>query len=174
VTLTVSSGPPQVAVPNVVGLTQTAATTAIADANLTLGTVTTATSTTVPKDSVISQSPAAGTPVVQGSVVTLVVSTGPPQVAVPNVVGLTQAAATTAITGAGFTVGTVTTASSMTVPAGRVISQSPTSGTQVTQGSAVDLVVSSGPPQVAYRTWSVSRKRPRRQPSPARTSRSER
>jgi beta-lactam-binding protein with PASTA domain len=35
-----------------------------------------------------------------GSAVNLVVSSGPPQVAVPNVVGLTQTA-TTAITGAG-------------------------------------------------------------------------
>ena len=67
----------------------------------------------------------------------------------PNVVGLTQSAATTAITGAGLTVGTVTTASSTTVPAGSVISQSPVSGTQVSVGSAVSLVVSSGLPQVA-------------------------
>ena len=79
----------------------------------------------------------------------LVVSSGPPQVAVPNVVGLTQAAATSAITGATLTVGTVTTASSTTVPSGSVISQSPVSGTQVNTGSAVSLVVSSGPPQVA-------------------------
>ena len=47
-------------------------------------------------------------------------------VAVPNVVGLTQAAATTSITGTGLTVGTVTTASSATVQTGSVISESPT------------------------------------------------
>ena len=39
----------------------------------------------------------------------------PPPVSVPNVVGLTQTAATTAITGAGLVVGTVTTAPSSTV-----------------------------------------------------------
>jgi beta-lactam-binding protein with PASTA domain len=47
---------------------------------------------------VISQNPAAGgANVPPGTAVDLVVSTGPAPVAVPNVVGLTQAAATTAI-----------------------------------------------------------------------------
>jgi hypothetical protein len=40
----------------------------------------------------------------------------------------------------------VTTSSSTTVPAGSVISQNPASGAQVASGSAVALVVSSGPP----------------------------
>ena len=74
--------------------------------------------------------------------------------AVPNVVGLTQAAATTAITGAGLVVGTVTTPASGTVAAGNVISESPAAGTSVSAGSAVNLVVSSGPAQVRCRTWS--------------------
>ncbi len=63
---------------------------------------------------------------------------------VPNVVGSTQAAATTAITGAGLSVGTVTTATSTTVAIGKVISQNPASGASVAPGSAVNLVVSSG------------------------------
>src|SRR5258708_39924229 len=65
------------------------------------------------------------------------------------VVGQTQAAATTTITNAGLVLGTVTTASSSTVPAGSVISESPTAGTQVNAGSAVNLVVSTGPATVA-------------------------
>jgi hypothetical protein len=64
---------------------------------------------------------------------------------VPDVVGLAQAAAETAITGAGLDVGTVTTENSDTVAAGDVISQDPVAGTSVPVGSAVDLVVSSGP-----------------------------
>ena len=93
----------------------------------------------------ISESPIAGTSVNPGSAVNLVVSTGPAQVAVPNVVGDTQAAATTAITGAGLVVGTVTKASSPTVASGKVISESPIAGTTVSSGSAVNLVVSNGP-----------------------------
>jgi len=61
-------------------------------------------------------------------------------------VNLTQAAATTAIVNAGLTLGTVSNASSTTVPAGSVISQNPVAGTLVAPGSAVALVVSSGPP----------------------------
>ena len=97
----------------------------------------------------ISESPTAGTNVNVGSAVNLVVSSGPAQVAVPNVVGDTQAAATTAITGAGLVVGTVTQQSSSTVALGDVISESPVAGTSVNVGSAVNLVVSSGPAQVS-------------------------
>ena len=133
------------AVPSVVNLTQSAATAAITNAGLVLGTITTASSATVPSGSVISQNPTAGTSVVSGSAVNLVVSTGSQLVVVPSVVNLTQAAATTAITNAGLVVGTITTASSASVPSGSVISQNPVSGTSAAVGSAVSLVVSTGP-----------------------------
>ena len=145
VNLVVSTGAAPVNVPNVVNLTQAAATTAITNAGLVVGTVTQQSSATVPSGSVISQSPVSGTSVAAGSAVNLVVSTGPAPVNVPNVVNLTQAAATTAITNAGLVVGTVTQQSSATVPSGSVISQSPVSGTSVAAGSAVNLVVSTGP-----------------------------
>jgi len=138
-----------VTVPNVVNLTQAAATTAITGAGLTVGTVTQASSATVPVGSVISQNPGAGASVAPGSAVNLVVSNGPAPVSVPNVVNLTQAAATTAISGAGLVVGTVTQASSATVPAGSVISQNPAAGASVALGSAVNLVVSNGPAPVS-------------------------
>src|SRR5439155_24988416 len=108
-------------VPNVVELTQAAATAAITTAGLTVGAITTASSTTMPAGSIISENPAAGTQVVSGSAVALVVSSGPPLVAVPNVVGLTQAAATAAITTAGLTVGAITTASNIGRAACRII-----------------------------------------------------
>ncbi|MGB6310276.1 MAG: PASTA domain-containing protein [Steroidobacteraceae bacterium] len=64
---------------------------------------------------------------------------------VPNVVGDTQAAATTAITGAGLTVGAVTKQSSGTVASGDVISENPAAKTSVNKGSSVALVISTGP-----------------------------
>jgi hypothetical protein len=64
---------------------------------------------------------------------------------VPNVLNMTQAAATTAINNAGLVVGNVTQQCSNSVAAGSVISQSPVGETQVDIGSSVDLVVSSGP-----------------------------
>src|SRR5207244_761201 len=90
----------------------------------------------------------AGTQVAPGTAVNLVISLGAP-VSVPNVVGATQANATTAITGAGLVVGTVTSASSLAVPAGSVISQNPIAGTQVGSGTAVNMVVSTGPAPVS-------------------------
>ncbi|MEQ1558748.1 MAG: PASTA domain-containing protein [Methyloglobulus sp.] len=145
VDLVVSSGPPPVVVPGVVGQTQTAAQAALTAANLTVGTVTTASSDTIAAGLVISQNPAAGASVAKSTPVALVVSSGSALVAVPNVVGQTQVAAQTALTAANLAVGTVTTAPSSTVPAGSVISQNPAAGTSVAKASAVGLVVSSGP-----------------------------
>jgi RHS repeat-associated protein len=67
-------------------------------------------------------------------------------VVVPDVVGDSQVPAETAIDGAGLLVGSITFRASTTVPAGDVISQSPLGGTTVAEGTAVNLVVSTGPP----------------------------
>jgi hypothetical protein len=70
---------------------------------------------------------------------------GGQSVTVPDVVGMTQADATTAITAVSLVVGNVMIASSSTVPVGDVISQMPGSGSLACQGSDVDLVVSGNP-----------------------------
>jgi len=145
VNLTVSKGPAPVAVPNVVGMTQAAAEAALTGVGLAVGAVTEDLSATVPAGQVISQNPAAGVEVAPGASVDLVVSKGPAPVTVPNVVGLTQAAAESALTGAGLAVGTVTESFSETVPLGQVMSQSPASGVSVVPGTAVNLEVSKGP-----------------------------
>jgi beta-lactam-binding protein with PASTA domain len=116
----------------------------ILENGMVLGTVTQQSSLTVPVGVVISQNPADGLTVDVGTAMNLVVSSGKPPVTVPNVVGQTQAAATTTLTNAGLTVGTVTFQPSTTVAAGSVISQTPTGGTSAAAGSAVALVVSQG------------------------------
>jgi len=144
------SNPTSALVPQVAGLAQAAAESAITGVGLTVGTVTNAYSYTVAAGSVISSNPAGGTTVAVGSTVDLVISLGQQTVTVPQVAGLAQAAAESAITGVGLTVGTVTNAYSDTVAAGSVISSNPAGGTTVAVGSAVDLVVSlkkaNGPP----------------------------
>jgi hypothetical protein len=150
----IETAPPVlIPVPNVVGITQAAAEAAITAAGLAVGNVTTAFDPVVPAGSVISQLPAAGTEVAAGTPVALVVSLGPEPVLipVPNVVGITQAAAEAAITAAGLVVGNVTTAFDPVVPAGSVISQLPAAGTEVAAGTPVALVVSLGPEPVAMR-----------------------
>jgi hypothetical protein len=59
---------------------------------------------------------------------------------------MTQAAAGTALTSAKLITGTVTEQYSTTVAAGIVISQTPSAGQEIAEGSAVALVVSLGPP----------------------------
>jgi beta-lactam-binding protein with PASTA domain/glucose/arabinose dehydrogenase len=148
--LIVSSGPPPVTVPNLVGQTQGDALTTITNVGLLIGTTSMVSSTTVAQGLVISQLPTAGTQVANGSAVNLVISAGPPPpVTVPDVVGQTRQVATNNLINAGLVAGTISTASSTTVPAGAVISENPAAGSQVPGGSAVDLTISSGPPMVA-------------------------
>jgi serine/threonine-protein kinase len=71
------------------------------------------------------------------------------QVAVPDVVGRSQADATAQITSAGLALGAVTTAPDATVPQGSVVSTDPAGGAQVAGGSKVALVVSGGPDTIA-------------------------
>jgi beta-lactam-binding protein with PASTA domain len=146
VALVVSAG---TLVPNVVNQTQATATANIVAAGLTVGSVTQETSNTVLAGRIISQSPVAGTSVQIGTAMALAVSLGTANKIVPNVVNLTQAAATTAIQNAGLTLGAVTTAASATIARGNVISSSPIAGTSVPPLSAVAIVVSSGAPQPA-------------------------
>jgi glucose/arabinose dehydrogenase len=65
---------------------------------------------------------------------------------VPDVVGLSQASAATAISNAGLKLGTVTPRASSTAPAGDVISQNPAAGTLTAPLATVDLIVASGLP----------------------------
>jgi len=146
VNLVVSSGPEMMLVPNLDGLTQDAATTAVTEAKLKVGTITQQASNTVVAGNVVSQDPANESSLLPGSAVNLVISSGPlVMLTVPNVEGLTQAAATTAITGANLMVGTVAQRASNTVVTGNVIGQDPAKGSSLAQGSAVNLVISSGP-----------------------------
>ena len=80
-------------------------------------------------------------PVEQSFTITVKAAT----VTVPDVVGQTQAAAQAAITGANLTVGTITQASSATVPAGNVISQNPAANVSVAKNTAIALEISTGP-----------------------------
>ncbi len=148
INLLLSLGPQLAAVPDVTGRPQAEAQTALSDAAFTLGAVTQSYSLTVAAGLVISQDPAAGTLAAPASAVNLVVSQGPQPLAVPNVVGATQADAGAAIVAAGFAVGTVVQGSSPTVPAGIVMGQNPAAGAMMIPGTAVDLVVSQGPQSV--------------------------
>ena len=143
VTINSGAGTQGTAVPNVLNQLQATATTNLANVGLGVS-ITTANSATIAVGRVISQSSAGGSQVTAGSVIGLVISLGPTTVLVPNVVGTTQAGATSALAGVGLLT-TTTSASSDTVAAGNVISQVPAAGQSAIVGSAVGLVISNGP-----------------------------
>ena len=152
VTYYVSSGKPEVAVPDLTNLTQAAAQTALADAGLLLGTpVTTETSATVPSGSVIRQDPVTGTKVAKGSSVSIVVSSGTPTpspspspsasgVSVPNVYGMDSASAESQLAAFGFGV-TYRQKAGTGQPPGTVVRTVPDTGAIAPAGSTVLLVV---------------------------------
>ena len=100
-------------------------------------------SETVAAGRVVRSDPASGGRVLRGHSVTVVLSSGPPAVAVPSVTGQSVDDAQAAIRQAGLRP-QVTEQSSADVDAGQVISQTPAGG-KADRGSTVQLVVSTGP-----------------------------
>lgn len=137
-----SSGSAMVNVPDVSGMSQAEARQALEAAGLTMGTTSTEDNGGVASNSVIRTDPVAGTSVQRGSSVNLVLSSG--QVTVPNLAGMTQEQARQALSQLGLSVGNVTQEESSSVAQGQIISTTPASGTQVSSGSEVAIVVSSG------------------------------
>jgi beta-lactam-binding protein with PASTA domain len=140
VALTVSGTQSTVSVPSVVGQSPARAGSILTQANLTVGSQTTACSNQ-PNGVVSSQSPASGANVQPNTSVNLVVSTGN-CVSVPGVVGQSQSAATSAITGAGLVANTTfdTTCGGGAQP-GNVDSQTPAAGGQVNSGTTVNISI---------------------------------
>ena len=101
-------------------------------------------SETVAKGVVIRTRPSAGVTLDKGATVAAWVSLGPERHAMPKVVGLTEAAARRAITGASLAVGTVSSSYSDTVPSGKVVSASQQEGASLKRDTPVDLVISKG------------------------------
>jgi serine/threonine-protein kinase len=148
VDLVVSTGPSGCAVPGLTGKTRDEATTALQKAGFSLGRVIEEESA-APRGTVIRTSLERGAEVAPCGPVDLVVSKGPPQpakVAVPDVVGKPLGQARRLLDGKGLVGRPVTEEASETVRKGNVISSDPRAGTEVDKGSAVDLVVSTGPP----------------------------
>jgi serine/threonine-protein kinase len=148
VSLTVSSGPGSNSVPTMVGETLAEAKSALQLAGLKPGNTLKQSSTSIASGHVIDSSPAAGTSVPIGSKVTLVVSTGPPPVQVPDVTGEDVGQAKATLQGRNFNVNTTDEVTSTASP-GTVLSQSPVGNKNAAYGSTVNLVVAKAPPTVA-------------------------
>ena len=142
VTITVGSGPRQVEVPRLVGLTYEEAIDALNEVNLEPRRVDVFSQK--PLGQVTAQDPAAGEQIDEGTEVEVRVSRGVRQVEVPSVLGQPESSARAELEGAGFEVA-VTEAPSDDTSEGLVSSQSPSAGTEAAQGSTVSITISTGP-----------------------------
>jgi hypothetical protein len=137
-------------VPDVLGEDVAAARAKIVKAGLN-PVVKTGTTSTAPANTVVRQSPAAGTAVNPGSEVTISLSPGataspgspasPGGTAVRDVTGEPAATAKSTLRGQGFKVTEVIQSGQSSAPAGRVYRQNPAGGTLLAQGSTVTIYV---------------------------------
>ena len=139
---------PKVVVPSVTGLSQEVATQAMTTAGLTLAISEQQFSETAAKDTVISTDPEPGGLVVEGGTVDAVISKGPERYAVPDVTGMSPAAAAEAITAAKLVAGAQSEAFDDTVAAGSVAGTEPEIGAMVKPGTSVSILISKGPKPV--------------------------
>jgi serine/threonine-protein kinase len=146
VTAVVSLGPERHAVPDVRGKGLDEAQAMLQQASLAFGQKVDRYSEKVPADQVITTDPAPGTQLRRGTAVNVVVSRGPKPIDIPDWTGRNGDKAQAALGRLGFDVKRSDEFSD-TVAAGKVISQSPSSGSGF-RGDDVSLVVSKGPEMV--------------------------
>ena len=132
----------KIAVPSVVGLTQTDAEKSLKDAGFQVS-ASTKVSDSLEAGLVLDQTPGKDEQAAKGSTVRIVVSSGAAKVEVPDVTGKTQAEAEKALTDLKL-LPRVTTEENPDVESGTVIRQNPPSGRQIEAGGVVEIFVSKG------------------------------
>jgi serine/threonine-protein kinase len=137
----------RVVTPSLVGLSLEEARRALDSAGLRFSLGDERPSADVPRQGVLAQSPRAGSRVARLATVTLDVSAGPRQVRIPSVAGLTVEAARQVLGDSGLGASGVQDETS-SAPRGEVLRTKPDAGRYVGEGSAVQLIVSSGPPEL--------------------------
>jgi eukaryotic-like serine/threonine-protein kinase len=137
--LFISSGPELIVTPGVVGLSRDSAESRIAD--LGLVPAVREQESEEPEGEVISQDPVAGTELRRGSTVTITVSTGIEQVAVPDVVGIAARDAERELRAAGLNPVRRESEVGEQAEDGQVLDQRPGAGVEVDRGSDVVIVV---------------------------------
>lgn len=135
----------QIEVPDVVNKQSAIALRALEKAGFKCSNIEESPSSSITKDYVISTEPAAGETAEKGSVIKVVISTGPEaeMKSVPQLKGLSKDAALAKITENGFSVGDISSANS-SLEAGTVIWQSIDAGTEAEEDTQISIRVSNG------------------------------
>jgi beta-lactam-binding protein with PASTA domain len=144
VTITVGTGPSSVPVPRLYGKTPAQAESVLQGAGLRLGSQSRDYSSDVAEGGIFFQNPSGGENVEPGTAVDVTVSLGPEQVEVPEVYGLSVAAAQTALSNAGLNSTPIEVEGDEA--AGTALATEPGVGAMLDPGSTVSLFYSAGPP----------------------------
>ncbi len=140
VALTLSDGPPDVPVPDVAGFPRELAEKVLSAAGFRVGKLDTVPSAGDPGTVVQSRpSPGVGRPA--GTAVELVLSGGPAELIIPQVIGLTVTDARIKIEDQGLILGTIASRPMPGMVEGQIFEQRPSAGTRATRGTRVDVLV---------------------------------
>jgi serine/threonine-protein kinase len=144
-----NSGNDQVAVPSLVGQSQSDAGKQLTNSDLTVGTVKQQPCENQAKGNVCSTDPPAGTKLKKNSSVNLVVSTGAPKVAVPSVLGKSLDEAQQILQGDQYKFVVKTKTQDSSENPNTVLDQNPKLGDEVEKGSTITLTIAKAPETVA-------------------------
>jgi eukaryotic-like serine/threonine-protein kinase len=142
VTLSVSSGPDTVEVPDLKGDDKDEAATLLTNLGLKLGTSTEVDGSDVDKGKIVASDPATGQTVPVGTAVNVMISSG--KAVVPDVVGMTRNDAADKLAGLGFNIKTAFQES--TEPENTVLKQSAKAGAKLDYGSSITITVAQPAP----------------------------
>lgn len=144
VDLVASSGPPEIAIPDVQGFEASLALKVLNAAGIQVN-GTDSVSNAAPKGTALATRPAAGSTRGPADSVELVLSSGPATAAIPDVTGLTVPEARDRLFAAGFAVGRITKEHAEGVPDDHVVRQRPAAGGLASRDGKVDLVIAGEP-----------------------------
>lgn len=148
ITIYISKGGEEIEMPDLKGMTRSAAEERLKKAGLKVGSVKEEFSDKDEKGTVISQEPQAKSKITKGKMVDFVISKGTKEqkVRVPDFRGATLDFARTNTASLKLKVGSISRKTS-SQPEGTIISQTPAAGTEVKEGTVIDFVVSVGSEQ---------------------------
>ncbi|MDO4665549.1 MAG: Stk1 family PASTA domain-containing Ser/Thr kinase [Actinomycetaceae bacterium] len=129
---------------NIVGMSRAEARTALDKEGLVMVEGEPEESSDHPAGTVLRSNPTPGSEVERGSKVTVILSKGVSEIAIPDVAGMSQSQARATLEAAGLSVGSVSTEDSGKYAKDQVIRSNPEAGKSVTKGTSIDLIVGSG------------------------------
>ena len=139
----------RVVVPSIAGMSVKEATKQLSDLGLNLEVKSEEFSESVTQGKIITSEPAGGGRVAPSGTVRAIVSKGKERYDIPNLNGLQQDGATTALQERNLLVGAISEEFSADIPKGYIIRSNPRAGESVKRNTAVDIIISKGIEQIA-------------------------